>query len=56
MKKKILHCRNKWKTKNTTPSEQNEKQKYYTVGIKWKAKNTTFSEQKEKQTILHCQN
>ena len=49
------------KNKNTTLSDQNEKQKillcrnkmknkkYYTVGTKWKTKNTTLSEQNEKQ-------
>ena len=60
-KQKILHCRNKmknknyytvrtkWKTKNTTLSDQNEKQKFHTAGTKWKTKNTTLSEQNEKQ-------
>ena len=48
----------KWKTKNTTLSEQNEKQKYYIVGKQkqnGKQKNTTLSEQNEKK-IPFCLN
>jgi hypothetical protein len=54
--KKYYTVGTKWKTKNTTLSEQNEKQKILHCRNKIKTKNTTLSEQNEKQKIPHCRN
>ena len=49
--KKYYTVGTKWKTKNSTLSEQNEKQKYYIVGTKWTTKTniSILSEQNEIQ-------
>jgi hypothetical protein len=54
--KKYYTVGTKWKTKNTTLSEQNEKQKILHCRNKIKTKKTTLSEQNEKQKIPHCRN
>jgi hypothetical protein len=51
--KKYYTVGTKWKTKNTTLSEQNEKQKILHCRNKMKNKNTTLTEKNENIFVFH---